>query len=100
MVNITWDNYEDRQGREDMQVEDTQWEGNLEHEGVGGSHRAAAHMLVGKDIQQAEELADQYETSAGLAVLPSLVVAQTCHPFYPFQSCAGSALETIKVTMS
>jgi hypothetical protein len=79
-------------------VEDNRQEGNLELDRVAGSHRAV-HMLVGMDIQLGEELPDRNATSAGLLVLP-LVVVQTCHLFYPFQPCAGSELETNKITMS
>lgn len=72
-----------------MQVEDSQQEGILELNRVAAGQRAV-HMLVGMDIQLVEELPDRNETYAGLLVLP-LVVVQTCHLFYPFQSCAASA---------
>lgn len=90
---ITWDSWE-----VDMRAEDNRQEGNLEPDWVGGSHRAV-HMLVGMDIQLVEELPDWNVTSAGLLVLP-LVVVQTCHLFYPFQSCAASKLQTNTITMS
>lgn len=69
--------------------EDNRQEGNLELDRVAGGHRAV-HMMVGMDIQLVEELPDRNVTCAGLLVLP-LVVVQTCHLFYPFQSCAVSA---------
>jgi hypothetical protein len=77
-----------------MRAEDSQQEGNLELDRVAAGHRAV-HMLVGMDIQLVEELPDRNVTYAGLLVLP-LVVVQTCHLFYPFQSCAASELQTNK----
>lgn len=77
-----------------MRAEDNRQEGNLELNRVAGGHRAV-HMLVGMDIQLVEELPDRNVTCAGQMVLP-LVVVQTCHLFYPFQSCAVSELQTNK----
>lgn len=91
MVMLTWDiQMVDTLGvgnwMEDTQVEDNLQVGSLEVE--VDNHRAVHMPEV--DIQQREELADQYATSAELGVLPSLVVDQTCHLVCPFQSCVES----------
>jgi len=80
----------------DKQVEGMQLEGiRLKDSPAPGqvedTHKPV-HILVGVGTQLAVEWADQYETSAGLGAQPSLMVAQTFHLSYPFQSYAVSAL--------